>query len=160
MKTRSITLHVNGEPRAVTVPVHHTLLEVLRDDLGQTETKYGCGTGECGACTVLIDGKTVLSCLTLAATVDGAQITTAAGLEQGTGELHPIQQAFVDEAAVQCGYCTPGLVIKTAGLLAKNPSPSEEEIRKGLEGNICRCTGYVKVVKAVQRAAETLRAAG
>jgi len=159
MKTRSITLHVNGEARAVTVPVHHTLLEVLRDDLGQTETKYGCGTGECGACTVLIDGKTVLSCLTLAATVDGAQITTASGLESN-GELHPIQQAFVDEAAVQCGYCTPGLVIKTAGLLAKNPSPSEEEIRKGLEGNICRCTGYVKVVKAVQRAAETLRAAG
>ena len=155
MKSRAITLQVNGEAFALTVPVHKTLLEVLRDDLGMTETKYGCGTGECGACTVLIDGRAVLSCLTLAATAGGHEITTVAGLA-ADGDLHPVQQAFIDEAAVQCGYCTPGLIVKSVGLLAKNAHPTEDEIRRELEGNICRCTGYVKVVRAVQKASELM----
>ena len=158
MKSRTITLQVNGEAYSLTVPVHKTLLEVLRDDLGMTDTKYGCGTGECGACTVLMDGKTVLSCLTLAATAGGHEVTTAAGLAEN-GDLHPVQQAFIDEAAMQCGYCTPGLIVKSVGLLNKNTHPTEAEIRRELEGNICRCTGYVKVVRAVQKASEVLTGA-
>jgi aerobic-type carbon monoxide dehydrogenase small subunit (CoxS/CutS family) len=157
MKTRSITLTVNGETYNLNIPVNRTLLQVLRDDLGMPETKYGCGTGECGACTVLINGsKSILSCLSLAATMDGAQITTVAGLEKD-GELHPIQQAFIDETAIQCGYCTPGMVMKAASILAKNPSPTEDEIGRELEGNICRCTGYVKIVQAIQKAGEMLK---
>jgi carbon-monoxide dehydrogenase small subunit len=153
MKKRSISLTVNGETHEIEVAVHRTLLQVLREELNYTETKYGCGTGECGACTVLVDGKTpILGCLTLAAGMDGKSITTAAGLEKD-GELHPVQQAFVDEGAVQCGYCTPGMIMKSVGLLENNPRPSEQEIREHLEGNICRCTGYVKIVQAVQRAA-------
>jgi carbon-monoxide dehydrogenase small subunit len=153
MKKRSISLTVNGETHEIEVAVHRTLLQVLREELNYTETKYGCGTGECGACTVLVDGKTpILGCLTLAAGMDGKSITTAAGLEK-EGELHPVQQAFVDEGAVQCGYCTPGMIMKSVGLLENNPQPSEQEIREHLEGNICRCTGYVKIVQAVQRAA-------
>ncbi|NMG43821.1 2Fe-2S iron-sulfur cluster binding domain-containing protein [Aromatoleum toluvorans] len=155
MKDRNITLHINGEAHSLTVTVNRTLLDVLRDELGMTETKYGCGTGECGACTVLVEGKAVNSCLTLAATMDGKRITTVAGLSD-FGRLDHIQQAFVDEAAIQCGYCTPGMVMKTASLLAKNPDPSEAEIRHALEGNICRCTGYEKIVKAVKKAAQTM----
>jgi carbon-monoxide dehydrogenase small subunit len=152
MKKRSISLTVNGKTHQLEVPVHRTLLQVLREELNLTETKYGCGTGECGACTVLKDGKTpILACLTLAAGMDGQSVTTAAGLETD-GELHPVQQAFVDEGAVQCGYCTPGMIMKSVGLLEANPKPSEQEIREHLEGNICRCTGYVKIVQAVQRA--------
>lgn len=156
MKTRSITLYVNDEKHTLEVAVNRTLLQVLREDLQMPETKYGCGLGECGACTVLVDGKkAILSCLVLAATMDGKHITTVAGLER-EGTLHPVQQAFVDEAAIQCGYCTPGMVMKTVSLLAQNPRPTEAEIRKGLEGNICRCTGYAKIVKAVQRASELM----
>jgi aerobic carbon-monoxide dehydrogenase small subunit len=156
MKNRNITLHINGEEYRLDVAVNRTLLDVLRDELGMTETKYGCGTGECGACTVLVDdGKAINSCLTLAATMDGKRITTAAGLSD-FGRLGHIQQAFIDEAAIQCGYCTPGMVVKTASLLAKNPDPTEAEIRHALEGNICRCTGYEKIVKAVKKAADTL----
>ncbi|WP_018992099.1 (2Fe-2S)-binding protein [Aromatoleum toluclasticum] len=155
MKNRDITLHINGEQYSLNVAVNRTLLDVLRDELGMTETKYGCGTGECGACTVLVEGKAINSCLTLAATMDGKRITTAAGLSD-FGRLDHIQQAFVDEAAIQCGYCTPGMVMKTASLLAKNPDPSEAEIRHALEGNICRCTGYEKIVKAVKKAAQTM----
>lgn len=153
MKNADITLRINGDEYRLDVPAHRTLLEVLRDELGMTETKYGCGTGECGACTVLVDGdKAINSCLTLAATMNGKRITTAAGLAQD-GRMNHIQRAFTEEAAIQCGYCTPGMVLKTASLLAKNPDPSEGEIRHALEGNICRCTGYEKIVKAVRTAA-------
>jgi len=156
MKTRSITIYVNGEAYSLNVAVNRTLLQVLREDLGMPDTKYGCGTGECGACTVLIDGnKSILACLSLAATMDGAKITTVAGLETA-GKLHPVQEAFVNEGAIQCGYCTPGMVMKSVSILAKNPHPTEEEIRRELEGNICRCTGYVKIVQAIQKAGDAM----
>ncbi len=158
MKTRDITLRVNGDEYNLNVPVNRTLLQVLREDLDLVDTKYGCGLGECGACTILLDDDTsMLSCLTLAATMNGKNIRTVSGLEED-GELHPVQQAFVEENAIQCGYCTPGMVIKTTSLLAKMPNPTEEEIRSGLEGNICRCTGYEKIVNAVQRASELMSA--
>lgn len=154
MKTRSITLYVNGEANSLTIPVNRTLLQVLREDLGMPDTKYGCGTGECGACTVLVDGKkSILACLSLAATMDGAKITTVAGLEKD-GKLNPVQEAFVSEGAIQCGYCTPGMVMKAVSILAKNPKPTEDDIRRELEGNICRCTGYVKIVEAIQKASD------
>ena len=154
MKTRAITLYVNGEEYSLNVPVNRTLLQVLRDDLNLVGTKYGCGTGECGSCTVLLNGKeAVLSCLTLAATMNGAKITTIEGLEVD-GKLDPVQEAFVEKHAIQCGFCTPGMVMKTKSLLAQNPNPSEDEIRSYLEGNICRCTGYVKIVDAVKYASE------
>jgi aerobic-type carbon monoxide dehydrogenase small subunit (CoxS/CutS family) len=156
MKERDITLYVNGTQHDLRVPVNKTLLQVLREDLALTETKYGCGVGECGACTVLIDGKdAILACLSLAAVMNGKHITTAAGLEKD-GKLHPIQKAFIDEGAIQCGYCTPGMIMKTVSLLKQNPHPSEKEIKSELEGNLCRCTGYVKIVKAVQRAGATV----
>ncbi len=157
MKKRSISLQVNGETYHLEVAVHRTLLQVLREDLDLVDTKYGCGTGECGACTVLLDGeKAILACLTLAVTMDGKSITTVAGLEQD-GKLHPVQEAFIEEHAIQCGYCTPGMVLKTVSILKSNSHPSEEEIRHCLEGNICRCTGYEKIVRAVQRACETMQ---
>jgi len=156
MKTRSITIHVNGEAYNLNVAVNRTLLQVLREDLGMPDTKYGCGTGECGACTVLLDGnRSILACLSLAALMDGARITTVAGLE-AEGSLHPVQEAFVNEGAIQCGYCTPGMVMKSVSILAKNPHPTEEEIRRELEGNICRCTGYVKIVQAIQKAGDAM----
>lgn len=158
MKTRMITLNVNDKAHRLEVPVNRTLLQVLREDLKLTETKYGCGTGECGGCTVLVDGKdSICSCLTLAVEAEGRHLTTVGGLTR-EGELHPIQQAFINEGAIQCGYCTPGMIMKTASILASNPSPSEEEIRRGLEGNICRCTGYEKIVRAVQRASAMIGA--
>jgi carbon-monoxide dehydrogenase small subunit len=156
MNTRNITLHLNEEKYNLTVDANQTLLQVLRD-LGSTGTKYGCGTGECGACTVLVDGKTsILACLTLAAVCDGMHITTIMGLEKD-GELHPVQQAFVDKHAIQCGFCTPGMVMKTVSILEENPNPSEAEIREELEGNMCRCTGYEKIVDAVQHASELMK---
>ncbi len=158
MKNRDITLRVNGDEYNLRVTVNRTLLQVLREDLNLVDTKYGCGLGECGACTILVDGeKSMLSCLTLAAAMNDKNITTVAGLEQD-GELHPVQQAFVEEGAIQCGYCTPGMVMKTTSILAKMPDPAEEDIRNGLEGNICRCTGYGNIVKAVQRASELMSA--
>ena len=159
MSKHMITLNVNGEDHDLVVASNKTLLEVLRDQLNMPETKYGCGTGECGACTVLVENNVAInSCLTLAATMDGRQITTASGL-QANGELHPVQQAFIDHTAVQCGYCTPGMVVKSVSLLAKNPNPTEEEIREGLEGSICRCTGYVKIVDAVAAASKVMAGA-
>lgn len=169
MKTKPISLTINGEQYNLNVPVHHTLLQVIRDHLNQTDVKYGCGRGECGACTVLLDEKAsgkgkkpgrkaILACMTLAATMDGRSITTAAGLDRD-GELHPVQQAFVDESGIQCGFCTPGMVLKTVEILEKNPNPTEQEIRKGLEGNMCRCTGYVKIVKSVEVARDRMLAA-
>lgn len=155
MNKVSVNLQVNGKDLEIDVASNKTLLEVLRDQLNLPDTKYGCGTGECGACTVLVDGSVVNSCLTLAAAVDGKSITTAVGLEQD-GKLHPVQEAFVEETAVQCGYCIPGMVVKSVGLLEKNPDPSEEEIRHWLEGNICRCTGYEKIVAAVKSAGKKM----
>lgn len=160
MKKHTITLVVNDISHEVSIEPNKTLLTVLRDELNMPETKYGCGTGECGACTVLVDGETVInSCLTLAATMNGKSITTVAGLQSDDGSLHPVQEAFVDGAAVQCGYCTPGMVLKSVGLLQKNPNPSELEVREWLEGNICRCTGYEKIVTAVQSAGKKMAAA-
>lgn len=156
MSHHTITLTVNGMPQTVTVESNQTLLDALRENLDQTDVKYGCGTGECGACTVLVEGnKPINACLTLAATMDGRSITTTAGLSEGFN-LHPVQQAFVDEFAIQCGYCTPGMVMKSVALLSENPNPSEDEIRHYLEGNICRCTGYAKIVKAVQTASKNM----
>jgi aerobic-type carbon monoxide dehydrogenase small subunit (CoxS/CutS family) len=154
MKTVAITITVNGEEYTLNVPVNRTLLQVLREDLNLVGTKYGCGTGECGSCTVLLEGEeAVLSCLTLAATMNGANITTIEGLEKD-GDLDPVQDAFVEKHAIQCGFCTPGMVMKTKSILARNPNPTEDEIRSQLEGNICRCTGYVKIIDAVKYASE------
>ncbi len=156
MNTRNITLHVNEEKYNLTVDANQTLLQVIRD-LGQTGTKYGCGTGECGACTVLVDGKTsILSCLTLATLCDGMHITTIMGLEKD-GELHPVQQAFIDKHAIQCGFCTPGMVLKTISILEENPNPTEDELRHGLEGNMCRCTGYEKIIDAAKYARDLMK---
>ncbi|CCK82324.1 MULTISPECIES: (2Fe-2S)-binding protein [Desulfobacula] len=155
MKTCDITLFVNKEQYSMTIPVNRTLLQVLRDDLELMGTKYGCGTGECGSCTVLMDDKPILSCLTLAAVMHKKNITTIEGLEED-GVLHPVQEAFVEKNAVQCGFCTPGMIMKSTALLAKNSNPTEAEIRSHLEGNICRCTGYVKIIDAVQYASKQM----
>ena len=130
------------------VPAFATLLDVLREDLELTGTKYGCGEGECGACSVLLDGDVVNACLVLALECEGSEVVTVEGLTAG-GELHPIQKAFVDHGAIQCGFCTPGMIMATHALLQKNPSPSEDEIKRALEGNLCRCTGYRKIIDAV-----------
>ncbi len=143
-----IPLRVNGEDYEVFVEPYKLLSEVLREELNLTGVKEGCQTGECGACTVLIDGKAVRSCLTLAIQARGKEIITIESLAKD-GQLHPLQQAFVDYFAVQCGYCTPGMILAAKALLDKNPDPTEEEIREGLSGNLCRCTGYIQIVKAV-----------
>ena len=140
---------VNGELVHVTVSPFATLLDVLRDDLELTGTKYGCGEGECGACSVLLDGKLVNSCLVLAAECEGSEVLTIEGLQKN-GRLHPIQQAFVDRGAIQCGFCTPGMIMAAYALLEANPSPTEDEVKRALEGNLCRCTGYQKIVEAVR----------
>ena len=152
----ALTLTVNGEPRAVVFPTHHTLLEVLREECGLTGTKHGCELGECGTCTVLVDGRPVLSCLALAADCEGRAIETVEGLQRGN-DLHPLQAAFADLGAAQCGYCTPGILMAAKALLAANPSPNDPEIREALAGNLCRCTGYHKIVEAVLLAAAHLR---
>ena len=139
---------VNGEPVRLRVAPQATLLHVLREDLELTGTKYGCGEGECGACSVLLDGKIVNSCLVLALECEGAEVLTIEGLG-ANGQLHPIQQAFVDHGAIQCGFCTPGMIMATHALLQANPTPTEAEVRRGLEGNLCRCTGYRKIIDAV-----------
>jgi carbon-monoxide dehydrogenase small subunit len=147
---------VNGEPREVAIEPHQLLIEVIREDFGLTGTKHSCGAGNCGACTVLVDGLPILACLTLAMAVQDKELTTIEGLARG-GELHPLQQAFIDHGAIQCGYCTPGMILSAKALLDRNPQPTEEEVRQALSGNICRCTGYVKIVEAVLAAAETMR---
>jgi aerobic carbon-monoxide dehydrogenase small subunit len=152
----AVILKVNGEEKELLIREDALLVDVLRDDIGFTGTKRGCGEGECGTCTVLIDGRPVNSCLILAALVQGKEIITIEGV--GTPEnLHPIQQAFVDEGAIQCGFCTPGMVMSTKALLDHEKNPDEQQIRKALSGNLCRCTGYVKIVKAVKKAAEELK---
>jgi len=145
---RILKLHVNGETYEVLTEVHRTLLEVLREDLGLTGTKRGCDLGTCGACTVLIDGKPYLSCLTLAVDVQGKKIITIEGLTQD-GELHPLQKSFVEKGAIQCGFCTPGMILTAKAHLDEYPHPSEEEVKKAISGNLCRCTGYVKIVEAI-----------
>ncbi len=144
----SVMLNVNGEEYEVTVAPYHTLCDVLRDKLGLTEVKKGCGSGECGACTVLVDGKAVNSCLMLAVKADGRQITTVKGLSTD-GKLHPLQEKFIEHGAIQCGYCTPGMILAAKALLDSNPHPSEEEVRVAISGNICRCTGYQQIVEAI-----------
>ncbi len=155
-----ITLNVNGDRYELAVDPWRTLVEVLRDDLNLTGTKIGCQTGDCGACTVLIDGKSVASCMMLAVAADNKNIATIEGLSTGQDELHPIQEAFVEQGAIQCGYCTPGMVLSTKYLLDQNPDPTETEIRQALSGNLCRCTGYHRIVKAVEAVAVKMRADG
>lgn len=148
-----ITFNVNGEPYTVAVKSQHTLLDVLREKLGITSPKRGCENGECGACTVLFDGKPVNSCMVLAVEAAGHEIETVEGLAQD-GELHPLQKAFIEHNAVQCGFCTPGVLMSAKGLLDENPHPNVDEIRHALAGNLCRCTGYVRIVDAVLDVAE------
>ncbi len=155
MNRQRISLTVNGVLYEVDVKPSRTLVEVLREDLGQLGTKCGCGEGECGACTVLMNGESVTSCLVPAIQADGAEILTIEGLSVG-GKLHPIQEAYVEAGAVQCGFCTPGFVISTLVLLRKHPHPTDEQIREGLAGNLCRCTGYQKIFDAVRLAAEKM----
>jgi aerobic-type carbon monoxide dehydrogenase small subunit (CoxS/CutS family) len=151
MKVR-VALNVNGESREALVPVHKTLLEVLREDLGLTGTKHGCELGECGTCTVLLDGEPALSCLALPVEIEGFRITTVEGMAEG-GQLHPLQQAFAELGAAQCGYCTPGILLTATALLAERPSPTRQEVKEALAGNLCRCTGYTKILDAVELAA-------
>ena len=146
---QEIRLKVNGWEHELMVPSNRTLLDVLRDDLGLTGTKRGCDSGECGTCTVLLDGTPILSCLTLALEADGREIRTIEGVAKD-GELNEIQKAFMNYGAVQCGFCTPGMVLSAAALLEGNPSPTIEEIKKGISGNLCRCTGYNQIVSAIQ----------
>ncbi len=150
--SKVIKLEINGEPYEVEVEARKLLVHVLRDDLNLTGTHVGCDTGNCGACTIHLDGAAVKSCMLLAVQAEGASITTVEGLA-ADGELTPLQQAFSASHALQCGYCTPGMLMSASALLASNPSPSEEEIRVALQGNICRCTGYWNIVEAVQTAA-------
>jgi carbon-monoxide dehydrogenase small subunit len=151
-----IALHVNGERTELLLPVHKTLLEVLREDMQLTGTKHGCELGECGTCTVLVDGRPELSCLVLPVQVEGRGITTIEGMASGS-ELHPLQQAFAELGAAQCGYCTPGILLAAKSLLESNAAPSRDEIREALAGNLCRCTGYTKILDAVELAGDRMR---
>jgi aerobic-type carbon monoxide dehydrogenase small subunit (CoxS/CutS family) len=146
-------LHVNGEPRRVDVDPRRSLLSVLRDDLDLTGAKYGCGEGQCGACTVLVDGQAVRSCTARVGALEGKKITTIEGLAGEGGRLHPLQQAFLDCGAMQCGYCTPGMIVAGAALLAETPDPSEAEVVKAMQGNVCRCGTYTRIIAAVRKAA-------
>ena len=148
-----ITLHVNGERHELAAQPHHTLLEVLREDMGLIGTKHGCELGECGACTVLLDGVPVLSCLTLPVEVQDSEITTIEGIEHN-GKLHPLQQTFAELGAAQCGYCTPGILLSGIALLRDNLHPTREEMKEALAGNLCRCTGYTKIYEAIEAAAQ------
>jgi aerobic-type carbon monoxide dehydrogenase small subunit (CoxS/CutS family) len=158
MARQLMTLCVNGETHEVAASPTHTLLEVLREDLDLTGTKHGCELGHCGACTVLLDGRPVLSCLLLAVEAQDAEITTVEGLARDN-TLHPLQQAFAERGAAQCGYCTPGFLVSGAALLERTTSPTPEEIKAALAGNLCRCTGYTKIIEAVELAAERMREA-
>jgi len=154
MKTKDISLTINGQKYERTVDVAATLAEFLRDDIGLTGTKIGCNEGECGACTVIFNGTPVNSCLVLAAETDGGDVLTIEGLSGR--ELHPLQQAFLDVGAVQCGFCTPGMILSAKAILDRNPHPTEEYIRKNMEGNICRCTGYNRILQAILLAADRM----
>jgi aerobic-type carbon monoxide dehydrogenase small subunit (CoxS/CutS family) len=152
-----LRLRVNGEDVEVAFAPNKTLLEVLREDLGLTGTKHGCELGECGTCAVLVDGKPVLSCLVLTLDLEGREITTVEGLASGGGRLHPLQEAFADLGAAQCGYCTPGFLVTAKALLDEHPDPTRDDIKEALAGNLCRCTGYVKIFEAVELAARRMR---
>jgi carbon-monoxide dehydrogenase small subunit len=147
-----IKFSLNGESTELEIEPHLTLLQLLRDRLELTGTKEGCGMGECGACTVLVDGKTVNSCILPAMEVDGKSVTTIEGLTDAQGNLHPIQKAFIEYGAVQCGFCSPGMVLSAKALLDENSKPTDEEIRHGIAGNLCRCTGYLQIVQAIKAA--------
>jgi aerobic-type carbon monoxide dehydrogenase small subunit (CoxS/CutS family) len=152
----TVTMAVNGVERTVTTDPQRPLLDVLREDLHVTGPKYACGEGRCGACTVLMDGKRTLACVTPVSLADKKAITTIEGLAKGDA-LHPVQEAFLEEGAMQCGYCTSGMILSTVALLKENPNPTDEQIVAGMNGNICRCNGYVKIANAVRRAAEKMR---
>jgi carbon-monoxide dehydrogenase small subunit len=154
--TKKVQFILNGKTVTREVPTHRLLLDLLRDEIGMTGTKEGCGTGDCGACTVFLDGKPVNSCLVLSGELEGANIVTIEGLKIGP-ELHPIQKTFLQDGGTQCGYCTPGMLMMSKALLDENPDPTEEDIRFALSGNLCRCTGYAKIVQAVQDAAAIVR---
>ena len=159
MKKEIAAFKINGRPYEAIIAPNMTLSELLRDQLDLTGTKCACGVGECGSCTVLVDGQPTLSCSTLAIAVRDKDILTIEGLAKGT-ELHPLQQAFIDSGAIQCGFCTPGMIIMAEALLDENPKPTRQEVQEGLGGNLCRCTGYVKIVDAVMAAAEMTRKGG
>ena len=151
-----ISFKINGEAISMDVQPHWTLLRLIREGLRLTGTKEGCGEGECGSCTVLLNGKPINSCLVLAIDADGKAVTTIEGLADGE-ELHPLQTAFVEKGAIQCGFCTPGMILAAKGLLDRHPLPSEEEIRLEMAGNLCRCTGYAKIIEAIQTAAQKIK---
>jgi aerobic carbon-monoxide dehydrogenase small subunit len=155
MPKQVINLHFNGEPQELAVEPSWTLLEAVREALGHTGAKEGCGTGDCGACSMLVDGRLITSCLMLAPQADGRDVVSIEGLATN-GTLHPVQQAFIDTGGVQCGFCTPGMVMAATDLLTRNPKPKFEEIREGLAGNLCRCTGYTKIFQAVELAAQRM----
>ena len=155
MEKEIITLTVNGESYEALVKPNSTLLDVLRDQLELTGSKRGCDAGDCGSCTVIMDGRPVNACLVLALKAKGREVTTIEGLAEGT-QLHPIQEAFVEHGAIQCGFCTPGMVLSAKALLDRNPKPTEEEIKSGIAGNLCRCTGYIKIVEAIQAASQKM----
>jgi aerobic carbon-monoxide dehydrogenase small subunit len=157
--TQHVTVTVNGEVREADVEPRLLLVHLLRDDFGLTGTHVGCDTSHCGACTILLDGTSMKSCTMLAVQADGRSITTIEGIATD-GKLHPLQQAFWDNHGLQCGFCTPGMIMESAWLLGQNPDPSEQEIREGISGNLCRCTGYVNIVKAIQQAAGELQREG
>ena len=154
MEKELIKLTVNGEPYEALVQPNSTLLDILRNQLNLTGTKRGCDAGDCGACTVIMDGRPVNACLVLALKAQDRQITTIEGLSDGPAKLHPIQQAFVEHGAIQCGFCTPGMIVSAKTLLDRNPNPSKEEIKSGIAGNLCRCTGYVNIIEAIKVAAK------
>jgi carbon-monoxide dehydrogenase small subunit len=156
MPRQIINLRINGSPQEIAVEPSWTLLETVREALGYTGAKEGCGTGDCGACSMIVDGRLITSCLMLAPQADRREITTIEGLSHN-GTLHPVQQAFVDAGGVQCGFCTPGMVMAAAALLEKNNKPTLEEIQQGLAGNLCRCTGYTKIFQAVELASQRMR---
>ncbi len=155
-RLESITLIVNGDVRRLAVAPERTLVEVLRYHLGLTGTKQGCDEGDCGACTVLLDGRTVLSCITLAVEADGCRVETVEGIAEGP-RLHPLQEAFVHHGAAQCGFCTPGMLVSARALLERDPTPTRDAIKEALAGNLCRCTGYTKILDAVEDAARVVR---
>lgn len=155
MSQHTLEVTVNGEPVQASVPARRMLSDFLRDDLHLTGTKRGCETGTCGACSVLVDGELVKSCLSLAVQADGKRITTVEGLAQGE-QLHPLQESFMQCGGLQCGYCTPGMLMASCALLAEHPTPTEEQVREGLSGNLCRCTGYTQIVDSVLSAAEKM----
>ncbi len=156
MSKHHVSAVINGEPTEFLCETQQTLLDSLRDEIGLTGSKEGCASGDCGACSVIVDGRLVCSCLMLACEADGTSITTIEGIAQGD-HLHPVQQKFLEHAALQCGFCTPGLIVASKALLDENPNPTEEEARYWLAGNLCRCTGYDKVIRAVMDAAEVMR---